>query len=162
MTTETTCVLETLHLPQGRKRASIHRELLHHIETGETMLFRFLRGYLTASLWTSSNDTGTPFDRDHGTADLAVESLVSTWIECSQFCRECKTDLSHLDDERDGHDFWLTRNHHGSGFWDESVNDELTEFAMQQLTRASESFGEVDLYIGDDRKLHFSNEGSFA
>jgi hypothetical protein len=32
---------------------------------------------------------------------------------------------------------------------------------MQQLTRASHGFGEVDLYIGDDRKLHFSNERNF-
>jgi hypothetical protein len=32
---------------------------------------------------------------------------------------------------------------------------------MQQLIRASESYGEVDLYIGDDRELHFSNERSF-
>ncbi|WP_334319077.1 hypothetical protein OH491_05085 [Termitidicoccus mucosus] len=161
MTTETTCVLETLHLPQGRKRASIHRELLHHIETGETMLFRVLRGYIGAALRASSDDTGAPLDRDHGITDLTVESLASAWIECSQFCRECAWHLSYLDDERNGHDFWLTRNHHG-GYLDESVNDEPAEFAMQQLARAGESFGEVDLYIGDDRKLHFSNESRVA
>jgi hypothetical protein len=69
--------------------------------------------------------------------------------------------MSLLDDERNGLDFWLTRNHR-DGYLDESVNDELAEFAMQQLTRASESFGEVDLYIGDDHKLHFSNENRVA
>ncbi|OAM91254.1 hypothetical protein OH491_22390 [Termitidicoccus mucosus] len=162
MTTETTCVLETLHLPQGRKRASVHRELLHHIETGETMLFRFLHGYLTAALWTSHDDNEKYFDATHAIEDISIASLVSAWAECSQFCRECKTDLCHLDDERNGHNFWLTRCGHGSGYFDESVNDELAEFAMQQLTRASESFGEVDLYIGDDRKLHFSNESRVA
>ncbi len=33
---------------------------------------------------------------------------------------------------------------------------------MQQLTHASHGFGEVDLYLGDDKKLHFSNEGAIA
>jgi hypothetical protein len=161
MTTAMTSVLETLHLPQGRKRASVHREILHHIEAGETPLFRFIRGYLTAAaLWTSRDGDGQYLDGTRSIEDIAPESLVSAWAECSQFRRECKTDLSCLDDERNGHDFWLTRNHHG-GFQDELLNDELAEYAMQQLTRASESYGEVDLYIGDDRKLHFSNERSF-
>ena len=40
------------------------------------------------------------------------------------------------------------------------MNDELAEFAMRQLTDASHSFGEVELYIGDDHKLHFDNERS--
>ncbi|OAM88501.1 hypothetical protein OH491_10505 [Termitidicoccus mucosus] len=161
MTTETASALETRYLPKGRRLGSVHREILHYINSGETALFRFLRGYLNAaSLWTSRDDNEEYLDATHTIEDIAIASLVSAWAECSQFCRECATDLTHLDDERNGHDFWLTRNHHGS-YWDEPVNDELAEFAMQQLTRASESYGEVDLHIGDDRKLHFSNERSF-
>jgi len=59
---------------------------------------------------------------------------------------------------RPSHDFWLTRNHHGAGFWDRKLEDERGAFAMQLLTEASHRFGEIDLYIGDDRQLHFSNE----
>jgi hypothetical protein len=83
---------------------------------------------------------------------------LSAWAECSRFIRECETDLTHLDDDRAGHNFWLTRNSHGAGFQSEQAITESAEIAMQQLTRASDAFGEVDLYIGDDCKLHFSNE----
>ena len=162
MTIETASALETLHLPQGRKCASIHKELLHYIETGETSLFRFLLGYLEIALGASRDDTGTPLDRDYGIPDISVQSLISAWAECSHFHRECETDLTHLDDERNGRNFWLTRNAHAAGFQCESVDNELAEFAMQQLTRASDSFGEVDLFIGADRKLHFSNERRVA
>ena len=155
-----TSVLETLHLPQGRRRASVHKELLHHIEAGETPLFRVLRGYLTAALWASVDDEGEPLDNNHGIRDISPESLVSAWAECSHFCRECIYYLSYLDDEQNGHDFWLTRNHHGAGFWDRKLGDERGAFAMQRLTEASHTFGEADLYIGANRKLHFSNERS--
>jgi len=160
MTIETASALQTLQLPQGRKRASVRKEILHAIETGETSLFRFIRGYIIASLWSSLDDEGTPLDCDFSISDLATEALVSAWAECSHFRRENETNLTHLDDDLNGHNFWLVRNRYGSGFWDESVSDESAEFAMLQLTHASHTYGEVDLYIGDDHKLHFSNERS--
>jgi len=162
MTSTTTSVLETLQLPQGRKRASIRKELLHAIETGETALFRVLRGYVIAALWSSLDEEGNPLDCDFSLCDIATESLISAWAECSHFHRENETDLAHLDDDLGGHDFWLSRNRHGSGFFDESVNDEFAKLAMRQLTHASHTYGEVDLYIGDDHKLHFSNERRVA
>jgi hypothetical protein len=50
-----------------------------------------------------------------------------------------------------GHDFWLTRNHHGCGFWDRGLGE-----LGDQLTKASQQFDEIDLYVGDDGKLYFS------
>lgn len=38
-----------------------------------------------------------------------------------------------------GHDFWLTRNHHGAGFWD----GDYPEPEGTELTKLSHSFGEV-------------------
>jgi hypothetical protein len=105
------------------------------------------------------DDKGNPLDASFNIGDIAPASLASAWTECSQFHRECRGNLAHLADDRGGHDFWLTRNSHGVGFFDEHMDDESAELAMQQLTHASHAFGEVDLYIGDDRKLHFSNEG---
>lgn len=48
-----------------------------------------------------------------------------------------------------GHDFWLTRNGHGAGFWDRGLG-ELGE----RLTVASKTFGSVDLYLGDDELVY--------
>ena len=55
------------------------------------------------------------------------------------------------DDERQspGHNFWLTRNGHGAGFWNSDyINGD-------KLTELSKDFGPIDLYIGDDNKLYF-------
>jgi hypothetical protein len=46
---------------------------------------------------------------------------------------------------RAGHDFWLTRNGHGAGFWDGEWYKEVGE----RLTKASKAFGEVNIYVGD-------------
>jgi hypothetical protein len=159
MTTATTFDTGLLQLPRGRKLTTLRMELLNNINIGDTATFRFLRGYITAALWSSTDDMGTPLDKEFDTTSIATESLLSAWAECSRFIRECETDLIHLDDETNGDNFWLTRQRHGAGFWSIRTDDESTEYAMQQLTRASHGFGEIDFYIGDDRKLHFSNEG---
>lgn len=158
MVTATTLVPEMLQLPKGRKLTTLRIGLLHNINLGETATFRFLRGYLVASLWSSTDDTGEPLDSNFSITNIATESLLSAWAECSRFIRECQTDLIHLDGARNGFNFWLTRAGHGAGFWSEHSDDESAELAMQQLTHVSHGFGEIDLYIGDGRKLHFTNE----
>lgn len=162
ITCETTFDLELLNLPKGRKLTALRIELLHNINLGETATFRFLRGYLTASLWASTDDEGEPLDKDFGITSIATESLLSAWAECSRFIRENETNLTHLDDEHNGQNLWLTRCRHGAGFWSTCTDDESAEYAMQQLTNASHGFGEIDLYLGDDKKLHFSNEGGIV
>jgi hypothetical protein len=49
-----------------------------------------------------------------------------------------------------GHDFWLTRNGHGAGFWD----GDWTEPAATILTNAAKAFDECNLYLGDDQAIH--------
>lgn len=41
-----------------------------------------------------------------------------------------------------GHDFILTRNHHGAGFWDRGLGD-----LGDRLTKASDPYGTIDLDI---------------
>ena len=48
-----------------------------------------------------------------------------------------------------GHDFWLTRNGHGAGFWDGDWKDS----AGASLTEIAKSFGECNLY-DYRRKIH--------
>lgn len=53
-----------------------------------------------------------------------------------------------------GHDIWLTRNHHGAGFFDRSYDYDNEK----KLIDAAHALKEVDLFINDDMKLSFSNE----
>lgn len=49
------------------------------------------------------------------------------------------------------HDFWLTRNGHGSGFWDSELWEEFQDF----LTEKSKEQKEAYVYVGDDNLIYF-------
>ena len=50
-----------------------------------------------------------------------------------------------------GMDIWLTRNHHGAGFFDYSYEHE------QELINAAHALKGVDLYLTDNNTIAFSN-----
>lgn len=51
-----------------------------------------------------------------------------------------------------GHDFWLTRNGHGCGFWE---TDRWTKKYGALLDAKSKEIGEAYVYEGDDGLLYF-------
>ena len=109
----------------------------------------FTRAYLEAALWSSLDNTddqgGEPLDANYGFGDIASETLASIKSDCESFLRDHAADIGN-NIEQAGHDFWLTRNHHGCGFWDGDWPEETD----QRLTEASHAYGIVDLYVGDD------------
>lgn len=125
----------------------------------EDCIDRVFTAYAVAALWSSTGEDGEPLDRDHDVDDLAPEATESMREDVEAFLSACwgdtwedfTIDLSGIEPEQIGHDFWLTRNHHGAGFWDRglgAVGDELTKLA--------ESFGDSDLYVGDDGSVYVS------
>jgi hypothetical protein len=116
----------------------------------------FQRGFLTAALWSSTDESddsgGEPLDKNYSIEDIAPETLASLLKDCDDFCEENAELLARAgDDEQNGHDFWLTRNGHGAGFWDRgygAVGDKLSD--------ACKRYGSVDLYVGDDGMIHGS------
>lgn len=50
-----------------------------------------------------------------------------------------------MDPEQAGHDLWLTRNHHGTGFWARGLGE-----AGDILDRVAKEMGEQYAYVGDD------------
>lgn len=110
-------------------------------------------GYIECALWSSvhyasEDDSGTPMDDIADESDLAEEALEAMRADCEAFI-EATTDLDGLDAGQIGHDFWLTRNHHGAGFWDRGLGDR-----GDRLTKLAHSFGSCDLYIGDDGRVY--------
>lgn len=123
-----------------------------HMEMDE-----FSRGYLAAALWTSHDDSGEYLDDNYGVGDIHPESLREAREDCAVFQRIMNLPLwqagTVFSRDQLGHDFWLTRNGHGVGYWD---RPELSRELREKLTKASRFFGMVDLYVGDDGLLHFS------
>jgi hypothetical protein len=97
-------------------------------------------------------------NRNYDISDIAPETLNAMVADCNRFQDEYGYMLqpsnllrcNYTADEMAGHDFWLTRNDHGAGFWDGSWNKAVGD----KLTTAAMTFHEVNLYVGDDGKIH--------
>lgn len=121
-------------------------------------LDEFTLAYIECALWSSTGENDEPLDRDYGREDVDEESIMEMARECKLFQEawgdriDASPRVSGQCSNREmaGHDFWLTRNGHGSGFWDGDWPEELGK----QMTEASHKFGECYLYVGDDGKVY--------
>jgi len=109
----------------------------------------FVSAYIDCALWSSIDDSGNPLDDNYSASDLAPEALKRMAADCAAFVVSYGTLLADWNASQAGHDFWLTRNHHGAGFWDRgrAANGDA-------LTDAAHACGEVYLYAGDDGHIY--------
>ena len=119
---------------------------------GKNEIDEFTAHYLIAALWTESDDDEIPLENNYELDSFADCALQKAKEDCGSFVKENAENLAQAgSDEQNGHDFWLTRNGHGTGFWDRDygkLGDKLTEACCSK-------FKEIYLYVGDDGKLYF-------
>jgi hypothetical protein len=123
----------------------------------------FCRAYLITALWSSTDENGDPLDDKYGLDDLAPATIKQAIADCADFENaqaetlaaaiatgkvKCGPDFDAYG--RAGHDFWLTRNGHGAGFWD----GDWPKPYGRILTDAAHVYGSVDLYVGDDGLIY--------
>ena len=125
----------------------------------------FTKAYVEAAMWSESAEiephTDLSFsDQGFDVEDLADDTLARIMADCEQFQAQCADLISRENcltrydcDKQAGHDFWLTRNGHGCGFWETS---DWVGVAGEKLTVAAKRFGETGLYIGDDGRIYQS------
>lgn len=121
----------------------------------------FTRAYIACALWAETDNAtpqgGEPLDKNYCVEDIHPETLRKMTEDCQRFVAQNLVLLSQAvasvgyDWERAGHDFWLTRNGHGAGFWD---RDELPPEVGEKLTEACKAFKTFDLYVGIDNRVH--------
>lgn len=128
-----------------------------------TTLPPMVRGYLEAALWASTDENGDPLDDGRDLGDFAPSAIELASTVCALFVAENADDCAAYREERAfdpsqgtvdaylGHDLWLTRNHHGAGFWDRGLGA-----LGDRLTAAAEAMGSCDCYVGDDGQVYFS------
>lgn len=117
---------------------------------------KFVRAYLECALWTSTDETdeqgGNPLDENYDISDIDDKSIEQAIQDCESFqdFNAKLLDENGEDSEMNGHNFWLSRNGHGCGFFD-ACND-----VGNKLQAAAKVYGEVNVYVGDDGKVYFS------
>ena len=107
----------------------------------------FLNAYIATALALSTDDDGVPLDETPH--ELHPDTLARMKADCLAFQVQNAEDLKGIPYDLAGHDFWLTRNGHGAGFWDRDLGE-----VGDRLTKACKAFPEVDLYAGDDGFIH--------
>jgi len=122
--------------------------------TGDKQMDEFTRAYIECALWAETDQNEEPLDSNYSIDDIAPETKAQMVKDCQEFQTAANNRVATLLPyerlEQAGHDFWLTRNHHGAGFWD----GDWPEPAATILTEQSQSFGEFNLYAADGQVCH--------
>lgn len=98
-----------------------------------------LKHYLVAALWTAELDNRT-------IDEVSPSSLERATKDVDSFVDKAGSLLNDIDEEQIGHDFWLSRNGHGAGFFDR----ELGEIG-DKLQEISRNFKEINVF--DEGKI---------
>ena len=83
----------------------------------------FVQGYLRCALWSTNDVHGASLDARYSIADFDLASLDSAVKDCDQFRLDGAAHLTSppfmlAHAAKIGHNFWLSRNGHGSGLCD--------------------------------------------
>jgi hypothetical protein len=118
---------------------------------GEEWVKDFENAYVECALWASydTDEDGETFQLDE--YDLSEEAEEQLRADAREFIDDQGEAMASLDPGQCGHDYWLSRNGHGAGFWDRGYG-ELGE----RLHKATKPYGGSDLYLGDDGLVHVS------
>lgn len=125
-------------------------------------LTQVAQGYMEAMLWAETDSEGEFYDQRFSPGDIADSSAAAIDADIRAFMEEAETlGLIHMegslwwinqDDpqpehlDRLGHDIHLTRQHHGTGFWDRGWGAE-----GDRLTEIAHKLGEVTVWAEDGR-----------
>ena len=116
-----------------------------------------LRAYVECALWSSHDEStpsgGEPMDANYDIDDIDPATLAQMQSDVDDFVNNPEIaallEASGLSDDKIGHDFWLTRNGHGAGFWDRGLSE-----IGRKLSDACKPYGGFDLYVGDDGRIY--------
>jgi len=98
--------------------------------------------YMEAVYFTDSGDLEDLVDPD---APLDAASYLHVWRDCYRFLQLIPREwIKDWDVGQLGHDLWLTRNGHGTGFWDRSL-----PYAAEISARSDAHFKPVQAFTRD-------------
>jgi len=137
------------------------------------------KSYLNTALWSTpnmDNKDNEPLDKDYNINDFSKEAKDKATKDCKRFIDDLKIELTKYNKNKSdgdivqlfdisnkqqtsnqvmedlGHNFWLTRNGHGAGFFDGDYDEDIEKILM----KLSHNAKAIDLYINDDNKVEMN------
>lgn len=118
----------------------------------------FTKQYIETALWSSTDNLspngGEPLDKKYTIDDIESSTLQKMIKDCTDFQTKYSKyfETIDIDDSGAGHKFWLSRNGHGTGFFDiDDYSNEEKKKVGDYLQKASKQYGEYNLYLGDGK-----------
>jgi hypothetical protein len=116
-----------------------------------------VQGYLECQLWAGldtsredNSDNNPNYDENYDVADVSIEYVQHVTDELIDVVTQHPLAVRMYLNAREregydrnelfGHDFYLTREHHGAGFWDRGLGD-LGEY----LTKVAQTYGSAEM-----------------
>lgn len=116
----------------------------------------FFIAYVEAALWSSADEHGESLEDNYSEDDLCSATLAKMREDCEDFIKANEADLKlyiermkteeYSGEALAGHDFWLTRNGHGAGFWDRGLGE-----LGKRLTEEAKVYNGFDLYVSEGK-----------
>lgn len=111
-------------------------------------LYAMLVAYKRAALWSTIGEDGEPLDSQYNVSDIDSDGENAMWGDVLDFAAANIADLRGMDPGQAGHDFLLTRDGHGAGFWDRGLGER-----GDRLSAAARVYGDSGLYEVADGTL---------
>lgn len=132
---------EVIDTPESFNGAKMLREAMRKSD--------FLSAYVEALFFTEVTPDSEESMQDKDVDDISYQLARQIIHDCAIFEAAHDRDIDSAYASA-GHDFWLTRNGHGAGFWDGDWPGEEGE----RMDATSKAFGACEIYAGDDGLLY--------
>jgi hypothetical protein len=126
-----------------------------------------IRALAETILWSSCDDNEIPLDKNYSAKDINQECLNRLYLEYTQFVNSVEKQITAIfgdnwesidefydiiqpTENQTEHDYIMTRNGHGCGFWDGDWMSGIADI----LTDAAKSFPKIYATLGDDGKIY--------
>ena len=109
--------------------------------------------YLESALFTDEERLKEDVNDEYLDLEISNALKSNAKLDCTEFIKRCIESNITLDGynlSQLGHDFWLTRNGHGTGFWDRK---EIYRGNADDLSKIASTFGTVNLFIDSSGKI---------
>lgn len=140
----------------------------------ETIVTVVTNSYLETAVWSSNDwsdfdddcDNPRPLDENYDSDDFTGKARAAAESDCRRFLDLLESTPcdgydnlydaaeSVIGDDHIGHDFWLTRNGHGAGFWDgdyADFGDAICDVLYAEFGR----YAELNIFVDSDGQLEF-------
>lgn len=119
----------------------------------EDLMDDFVIGYLNTALW-AETDGERPLDENYSIGDFNEDAIKKSIKDCLKFKILNEVDLDIAEQgfsaSRNGHDFWLSRNGHGAGFFARPDGFHSRRSIWKALQESAQKFGEVYILLEND------------